>query len=91
MPKSELFDIRCYDIDSKDYKNYGGRGIIICDKWLNSFENFFADVGKAPSELHSIDRYPNNDGNYEPNNVRWATASEQAYNRRPKFQKSIIL
>ena len=63
------------------YANYGGRGITVCDRWLNSFENFLADMGECPEGL-SIDRFPDNDGNYEPRNCRWATAKEQQRNRR---------
>lgn len=68
--------------DGKDYKHYAGRGIRVCDRWLNNYENFLADVGRKPSLKHSLDRYPDNDGNYEPGNVRWATASQQASNTR---------
>jgi hypothetical protein len=72
---------RCYNPKHRHYKYYGGRGIKVCDRWLASFENFFADMGKRPSNKHSIDRYPNTDGNYEPGNCRWATVEEQGRNR----------
>ena len=72
---------RCRNSRDRNFKNYGGRGIKFCDRWLK-FENFLADMGKKPSPKHSIDRYPNNDGNYEPGNCRWATAFEQACNTR---------
>lgn len=63
------------------FHNYGGRGIKVCDRWRN-FENFLADVGARPSPIHTLDRYPNKNGNYEPGNVRWATPLEQARNTR---------
>lgn len=73
--------MRCLNRNSKDWSNYGGRGITICQAWLDSFEAFFADVGAKPSPKHSIDRI-NSDGNYEPSNCRWATIIQQAGNRR---------
>lgn len=73
---------RCYNAACKGFPNYGGRGIEICERW-HSFEYFYADMGDPPPR-HSIDRYPNNDGNYEPDNCRWATAVEQQANRRAK-------
>lgn len=72
---------RCTDKKYSCYKRYGGRGITVCDRWLNSFEDYFSDIGPRPSITHTIDR-SNNDGNYEPGNVRWATKSEQTNNRR---------
>jgi hypothetical protein len=61
--------------------NYGGRGIRVCDRWLESFDNFLADMGQRPSKSHSIERL-NNDGNYEPENCVWATRHEQSRNKR---------
>jgi hypothetical protein len=75
---------RCNNQNDKDYHRYGGRGISVCKRWLNSFENFFADMGLKPSPKHTLDRYPNNDGNYKPTNCRWATSKQQAATRRPQ-------
>lgn len=72
---------RCTYESMDDYDRYGGRGISICPQWRHSFETFLHDVGSAPSAKHSIDRI-DNDGNYEPSNIRWATNSEQIKNSR---------
>jgi hypothetical protein len=70
---------RCYNPNYEYYHRYGGRGITICDRWLNSFENFYSDMGEKP-ERYSLDRI-NNDGNYCPENCRWATQKEQCNNK----------
>lgn len=72
---------RCCNPADKGYKNYGGRGITICDKWRKSFKAFYDYIGSRPSPKHSIDRI-NNDGNYEPGNIRWASKKVQANNSR---------
>jgi len=68
---------RCYDIDGLQYQNYGGRGIIVCPRWLESFANFLEDMGPRPSNKHSLDRFPDIDGDYLKENCRWATRPEQ--------------
>jgi hypothetical protein len=72
---------RCTCKSNKDYHRYGGRGIRVCDRWINSYENFLADMGRKPTLGHSLDRADNNKG-YEPGNCRWATQREQCNNRR---------
>jgi homospermidine synthase len=70
---------RCNNMDAVGYQHYGGRGIKVCERW-NSFEKFLADMGERPAG-HSIDRIDVN-GNYEPDNCRWATAEAQRNNTR---------
>lgn len=72
---------RCNNKNTVCYKNYGGRGIAYCKRW-EKFENFYADMGKKPSPRHSLDRFPNRDGDYKPSNCRWATPKQQNGNRR---------
>lgn len=85
---------RCFNPNSENYYLYGGRGITICDRWLHGedgmsgLECFIADMGQKPSPDHTVDRYPDNDGNYEPSNCRWATMAEQNLNKRSNGVKA---
>ena len=72
---------RCFNPNHKCYSDYGGRGIKICDRWKNSFQNFFLDMGSRPTAKHSLDRIDNN-ADYFPKNCRWATKAEQVNNKR---------
>ncbi len=83
---------RCTNPNAQSYANYGGRGIKVCDRWLDPWlfaEDIEREIGPRPEGvdesgrvLYSLDRWPDNDGNYEPGNVRWATQSEQVLNQR---------
>lgn len=80
---------RCQDPSNPEWRNYGGRGIQVCHRW-ETFEWFLIDVGPRPSKNYSLDRYPDNDGNYEPGNCRWATRTQQRANQRFPTIKQII-
>ena len=81
---------RCFNPKDKFFHRYGGRGIIMCEKWRNDFLAFFEHVGVAPSKDHCLDRI-DNDGNYEPGNVRWSSQKEQANNRSGIRLKKLTL
>jgi hypothetical protein len=72
---------RCLNPKRRDYERYGGRGITVCERWRNSFADFWADVSPRPSKIHQLDRI-DNDGPYSPDNVRWATPAENSLNTR---------
>lgn len=76
---------RCNDLDFDQYKDYGGRGIHMCIEWLDNFPAFFRHVGLKPNPSLVLDRL-DNDGHYEPGNVRWVTRRESNRNRRPQPQ-----
>lgn len=75
---------RCYNTNDAGFHNYGARGIAMCGRWRESFDDFLADMGPRPSCSHSVDRIDVN-GNYEPSNCRWATTKQQSRNRRNNF------
>jgi hypothetical protein len=78
---------RCTNPKNPGFRHYGGRGITVCERWLNSFPTFVSDMGPKPTARHSIDRRDNERG-YSPDNCRWATASEQARNQRPRKRRT---
>ena len=78
---------RCANPNNISYKHYGARGIKVCRRWERSFLAFIKDVGRRPSPNHSIDRI-DNDGDYKPGNVRWATESQQQRNKRKRVSKA---
>lgn len=85
VPARSLLDsmiARCHNPKHYAYKWYGALGVIVCGRWRESFEAFLLDVGERPSPKHQLDRFPDQNGNYEPGNVRWATSKQQNNNRR---------
>ncbi|MFK3741057.1 hypothetical protein [Massilia sp. TN1-12] len=85
--KYQAMKQRCLNPKHKSYADYGGRGIKVCDRWLESFANFLADMGVAPDGM-TIER-DKSDGNYEPSNCRWATKQEQGKNTRSNVKVEI--
>lgn len=81
---------RCLNKKLREYDYYGGRGITVCQRWLDSFLDFVRDVGVRPQPELSLDRI-NNDGNYEPGNTRWATVEQQANNQRRPPERCLTL
>jgi hypothetical protein len=73
---------RCENQNDPNFQYYGAQGVKVCERWRHSFPNFLADMGERPPEM-TLDRYPDKNGNYEPNNCRWATRKQQIDNRRP--------
>lgn len=76
---------RCINPEAHNFRNYGGRGISVCERWRD-VDTFLSDMGQRPGPEYSLDRI-NNDGNYEPENCRWATRSQQNSNQRPGIRK----
>lgn len=94
LTKTRIFKIRigmiqrCYNPKAEKYENYGGRGIYVCDRWLESIENFFEDMGHPTSDFHTLERRNNDDGYYKEN-CYWATKKEQQQNKRDTIYLNI--
>lgn len=81
---------RCYNPNIREWKYWGGAGVQVCPQWRHNFQQFLHDMGPRPVG-HSIDRYPDKNGHYEPGNCRWATPTEQTRNRRPRTPKQATM
>lgn len=79
---------RCYNPERPEYCNYGGRGIVVCNSWLKDKEQFIMDVGIPVKDSYQLDRVDNN-GNYEPGNVRWVSVTENVRNRRNTIKLTV--
>ena len=79
---------RCYNPNNNQFNDWGGRGIAVCDRWKDSFQNFYEDMGPRPSDKYSIDRIDNN-GNYQPSNCKWSSRKDQARNTRKNVIESL--
>lgn len=91
LPEYEIWKAmnkRCRNENDLSYRNYGGRGVAVCQRWIDSFESFLQDMGRRPSQDLSIERIDNN-GNYEPSNCKWGTRTEQNNNKRKSFIVSV--
>lgn len=88
MTKTRIYKIyqdmiaRCYKKSNTSYERYGGVGIVVCDRWLESFENFYEDVKDGYSDSLTLDRFPDEKGHYSPTNFRWATYQQQSENKK---------
>lgn len=80
---------RCNNPNNNHYRFYGGRGIAVCSRWATDFAAFYIDMGPRPTKIHSIDRFPDMNGNYEPSNCRWATPKEQGNNTRRNIKNRL--
>ncbi len=86
----QAMNTRCHNPNHRSFKNYGAKGISVCQRWRDSFEDFLKDMGPKPTPRHTLDRYPDRAGNYDPDNVRWASPVEQANNQSKNRRYSLL-